>query len=677
MRGMKRLELTVLSRDVDAVIEFLGCHSLIHLSDDEDYSLTRPPDEAAVRRIKKSLNNLSTAAAWLEVPLPAEPEESSRLPGEAEAALAETIIKDVSALRAQENEQRDEKLKVEDALNEARAFANLNAPFSDLDQLSYLALRVGRLDPRRQEELRKNLSDRAVIVPLGADSGRVLAAASRKGRFALDTELKKLDFVPIEVPEGYKGIPAELLSGLECRLEAVVKKLEDIGRQREALREEHRDNIQSLAAAYLMAGIVEQLKARLVATKNVFFLSGWVPADAIRFLLKELEQLTEGRIAVRSYDPEELDRVKEGKEKVPVSLKHSAFVKGFEGVVFSYGAPLYGTIDPTPLVAFFFTILFGIMFGDLGQGLILLLLGILTSKRGAAFLSRFRKYSTPLVAVGISSMVMGFLNGSVFTNEKILEGPTRALTAFLTGRPMDRILVLMPLPEHGGSITKLFYFFAFTVGIGVLLISAGLIVNTLNQFIMKKYEKALFSRTGLSGILLFWYAIFIALRFAAAKVKPAVFTFDFYWFDIAGFVVPLAGMFMGPAIWRLVSGKRPVFEEGVIVYIMEGFVEILETVSTYISNTVSFLRVGAFALSHAVLSYIVFRFSEEVQAVAGGPAFSLLILVFGNLVIILLEGMIVAIQVMRLQYYEFFSKFFTETGIEFSPFRFRKEAPAE
>jgi V/A-type H+-transporting ATPase subunit I len=108
---------------------------------------------------------------------------------------------------------------------------------------------------------------------------------------------------------------------------------------------------------------------------------------------------------------------------------------------------------------------------------------------------------------------------------------------------------------------------------------------------------------------------------------------------------------------------------------MEGFVEVMETASGYISNTVSFLRVGAFALSHAVLSYIVFRFTEELVNSGGGPIGSvsgLLVLIFGNLVIIVLEGMIVAIQVVRLQYYEFFSKFFTETGVEFAPFRFRK-----
>jgi V/A-type H+-transporting ATPase subunit I len=199
----------------------------------------------------------------------------------------------------------------------------------------------------------------------------------------------------------------------------------------------------------------------------------------------------------------------------------------------------------------------------------------------------------------------------------------------------------------------------------VLLNSIGLLVNIINQWVLKRYEKALFSKTGLAGILFFWYAIFLAVRILRGG--------RFAWFDLAGLLVPVAGIFFGPLIWRLISGERPVLEHGFMVFVMEGFVEILETASTYISNTVSFLRVGAFALSHAVLSFIVFTLSEMVGELAVGPVFSLIVMIFGNGVIILLEGMIVAIQVVRLQYYEFFSKFFTETGVEFSPFRFRRE----
>jgi V/A-type H+-transporting ATPase subunit I len=262
-------------------------------------------------------------------------------------------------------------------------------------------------------------------------------------------------------------------------------------------------------------------------------------------------------------------------------------------------------------------------------------------------------------------MFMGLLNGEVFTNEELLTAPTRAVTAFLFGKPMDRILTLMPLAEKGGSVQKLFYFFGFTLAVGVILNSIGLIVNIVNQWLMKKYKAAFFAKTGLAGLLLFWYAISIAVRCLAGG--------RFEWFDLGGLLVPAVCIFFGPLIWRCIARERPVLEHGFMVFVMEGFVEILETASTYISNTVSFLRVGAFALSHAVLSYIVFRFSEEIagRGPAGGSA-AALIMIFGNAVIIVLEGMIVAIQVVRLQYYEFFSKFFTETGVAFTPFRFRK-----
>ena len=353
----------------------------------------------------------------------------------------------------------------------------------------------------------------------------------------------------------------------------------------------------------------------------------------------------------------------EGREKVPVSLEHGRFVGGFERLVFSYGAPLYGTLDPTPVVAVSFTILFGLMFGDLGQGAVLLLLGFLVGRKGKSFFSSFSRFSYPLIAVGLASMAVGFLDGEVFTDDALLIRPTRFVTGLLTGHPVDRVLHLMP---EKGSMDKLFMFFAFTVAVGVVLNSIGLLINMVNQALLKRWDKALFAKTGLAGASLFWYALFLAVRLALGG--------SFSWFDVLGLALPAAALFLGPALWRLISGQRPVLEHGLLVFFMEGFVELLESVSSYVSNTVSFLRVGAFALSHAVLSFIVFTLSGMVASNApGGPFFAFLVAVFGNAVIILLEGLIVAIQVVRLQYYEFFSKFFTETGVEYAPFRFRRE----
>ena len=668
-RKMKQIEMTVLTRDVDPVIEYLGRRGLMHFSGDTLSLDEGTGSSGAVAHIRENLDRLGSAAVYLGVVLPGEPEEDTVLPTEGEERLVNTLVTTILTLSAQENEQRGEKKKLEETINEARAFSKLNAPFSDLDQLSYLTLRVGRLDPRRQEELRENLADRAVIIPLD-DTGRILAAASRKGRFALDSALKKTAFTPIAIPEGYKGVPVDLLASLNQRVAAVENDLETIAGKKEEFKTQYGPALRKCAASFLMAQAVEELKRRLRGTRNVFVISGWVPADEVAALVEELGRRTEGRAAIRSYNPEELEDVVEGREKVPVSLKHGAFVRGFEPVVFSYGAPLYGTLDPTPFVAFFFTLLFGIMFGDVGQGLVLFLAGfVLSANRKSKFLDSFRHFSTPLKAVGVSSMIMGFLNGEFFTNEQIFVKPTRAVLGFfmntlgIAGEPPDRILQLMP---ERGNITKLFYFFGFTIAVGVLLNSIGLLVNIANQCSLKKYEKAFFAKTGLAGMLLFWYAVFMAVRIILGG------RFENY--DYAGLAVPVCLIFFGPLIWRLFSGERPVLEQGLMVFVMEGFVELLESASGYISNTVSFLRVGAFALSHAVLSFIVFTLSELVRNLAAGPLISFVILAAGNAIIILLEGMIVAIQVVRLQYYEFFSKFFTETGVAFTPFRFRKKA---
>jgi len=669
MKKMRKVELTVLSQDIDRVLEFLGREAQFQLVENELFS-SGGTSEAESAHNRDILDNLALAASWLDIPAPEEPLDTSRFPGETEEALVQTITEVVSSLRDWEKDKQEEKNKINETLNEIKAFTSLNAPFSELEQLSYLTLRIGHLDPKGQEELRKNLSGRAMVIPLGGGD-RFLAAASRKGRFALDSELKKKDYIPITIPEGYKGIPSELLSELEGKLEGVVRELEDIAGRKAALREEHGESLKALIASYLMEGIARQLKSRLHSTKSVYFIVGWVPAEMVKALARELEAITRNKVAIRVFEPEELDNVKHGKEKVPVFLDNNAFVKGFERLVFSYGVPLYGTVDPTPIVAFFFTLLFGIMFGDLGQGMVLLLLGFLSGSHGVAFLSKFRHFSIPLMAVGISSMVMGFLNGSFFAHEEILIGPTRFITGLLTGQPMDRIIVLMPLPERGGSIVKLFYFFGFTAGLGALLNSVGLIVNTTNKIYLKKYEEAFLERTGLAGLLLFWYALFIGVRFAVSLIKSGT-GFELYWFDALGLALPMLGIVLGSVIWRLFSGKRPVFEEGFSVFFVKGFVEILDTVSTMVSNSVSFLRVGAFAFSHAVLSYIIFWFVEEVSVTSAGTVAGVFIMISGNVIIILLEGLIVAIQVVRLQYYEFFSKFFVDSGVEFSPFRFRK-----
>ena len=660
-RKMKFVELTVFKSDMDAVLEYLGKNASMQFTEPEGII-----DSSDAARIRELIDRLLDAAVYIGAEDIEDDnstnDESVTIPGRDDEEYLQTLCGEIEKLKDIEYRTIHDKQRIRETINEAKAFSKMNMPFSDFEHLSYLTLRLGILEPKEITELRETLGDRAVIIPLDNEN-RFLAASSKKGRFALDSALKTLSFEPIKIPENYKGIPAEMMKSLNEQLKNLDIELDKIKKDKEALRERFISDYERLISLMNTALVIEGIKAKFSSTENLYHFSGWTPADTEKKLVKDLSALTNKRVAVHSYLPHEVPSIKNGTEKVPVSMKHSAFVKGFEGVVFSYGAPPYGTIDPTPIVAFFFTLMFGIMFGDVGQGFVLLLAGILI--RNINKFKKHLKYSTPLISVGIASMIMGFLAGSVFTNEELLIAPTRVITETLFGYPMDHILHILPMAGQGGSITKLLYFFAFTVSIGIIINSLGLLINISNRFTLKKYKEAFFSKTGLAGLIFFWYALFIAVRIILGG------KFEIY--DLAGLLIPLFFIFFGHIIWSLISKEKIVLKDGLVPFVMEGVVEMMDTVSGYFSNTVSFLRVGAFALAHAVFSFIVFYFTDQLAGSGiAGTLSAALILLAGNAIIIFLEGLIVAIQVMRLQYYEFFNKFFIETGVEFAPFRFKQ-----
>jgi V/A-type H+-transporting ATPase subunit I len=426
-----------------------------------------------------------------------------------------------------------------------------------------------------------------------------------------------------------------------------------------------------------MAKAMADVKARFVATSAAYQLKGWVEAAQVATVVAELGRLSGGRAAVQSFDPGEVEAVRSGAEKIPVALRHGRFAATFQPLVLSYGAPVYGAIDPTPVTAFFFSLLFAIMFGDVGQGAVLFALGaVFASKWGRARFPGMTSYAGPLKIIGPLSMLTGLLYGGVFSNETLLEKPTAALTGLLAETGIGRALhivetehLLNLMPEKD-SLGKLFVFFGFTVGIGIIINSIGIFFFIMNNIAQRRYDKVLFSRNGIAGLCFFWYAISIGAR---AIIQKSAFAFSPL--DAACLIVPLFFIAAGHLIWNLARARRPLFPEGFFTFLMEGIVDIIETLCGYISNTVSFLRVGAFALSHAVLSFIIFTMAERVSTAAAGSLWQTLVFIFGNLVIILLESMIVAIQVVRLQYYEFFSKFFTDTGAAWKPFRFRNKTP--
>ena len=360
--AMRLVELMIMKEDISRVIEFLGKKGNFQFQSSFDNS-----GKSLESKEKSLFESLEKVRAYLNIQDLDEYKETPALPEAKDFDAAESLIASVSALKNRETEKSEELKRVTSTYKEALAFSNLKASYSELEHLSFLTLRIGKIDPAVFEELKFSVGERAIIIPLGDDKSRIMAATSKKGRFALDGELKKYGFVAMEVPKDFKGVPDDVLASLKTQVEETEKITAACNDERHNFAETHKAALYHLLTVFSVGMQVRLVEDSLESTQLVYRVTGWIPAEESRNVLDELDKISNGKIAIREYTPNEVPSVIAGHEKVPVSLKHGKFIGSFERIIFSYGSPLYGTIDPTPFVAIFFTILFGIMFGDAGQ----------------------------------------------------------------------------------------------------------------------------------------------------------------------------------------------------------------------------------------------------------------------------------------------------------------------
>ena len=655
---MRLIELMVLKQDISRVIEYIGKKGSFQFQSRKHSDASEKKGDESVDTDGQIYKQLLDAAAYLGIQSLNEDLSVYNAPSSDTRNEATGLIAAFNELCERINAANDSAVKVNDAYKEAMAFSNLQVSYSELEHLSFLSIKIGKLPAEEFDSLKDSLMANAVVVPLGDDKTRIMVASSKKGRFALESELKNHGFIEMEVPKDFKGVPADVLESLKTQKAESDALLKSMEAEKANFTETHKEKLVALLGAFAIGVQIDAVKKTLESTELVYRVSGWIPEKEQEAYMTELDQLTEGRVAIRIYEPYEVPSVMANKEQVPVKLSHGKFVKSFERIIFSYGAPVYGTIDPTPFGAIFFTILFGIMFGDLGQGLVILLAGILMACK-VIKVGGWNKFAPIFMAIGITSSFMGLLTGEVFSNETWLK-PFSYWVTGLFGTPHAPILTLMPSSDPS-SIKAMFGVFGVAVAIGFVINTIGLILNMVNNFIRKNYAEAIFGKNGLAGAVFFWYIIVLILRIVLTH--HAIAAYDWVIIGVSLFFAAFAEPFE-----NLVEGKRPLLENGFGTYVISSIVEVIEVISGYLSNTVSFVRVGAFALSHAVLGYVILILTEMCGG--QGSIAGIVVMIAGNAVIIVLEGMIVAIQVIRLQYYEFFSKFFHETGSEFKPFKF-------
>lgn len=418
---------------------------------------------------------------------------------------------------------------------------------------------------------------------------------------------------------GLTGIPSKRIAELRAEAAEAKRQGEELTRQLQALADKLSTDI--LARYSWLKHRSEGIALRRMAGTDggAFFICGWMPESDCEGFKAACDALG------CSCRFEKLGVMDHG--NVPVKFKKGRLAKIFAPFVDMYGVPAYGEADPRLFLALTYCLFFGMMFGDIGQGAVLILVGLYMYKKRGMWLGGI------LACVGVPAILFGFIYGSVFGNEHLLPG--------------------FKVLEGDGVVTILLV----SAAIGVLLILLTGVLNIMTCFRRREYRKAVFSANGITGVL------FLALLVAGVVLNMAlgipVLSSTVYWIVLA--VLLLTIWFSEPLalLLKLEHGHE---EKSIGMMILEGFFELFEAVLSWLSNCLSFLRVGTYAVIHAIMMMIVYQLSAQAD---GG--YSIFGLVIGNVIVMVIEAALVCIQSLRLEFYELFSRFYTGRGISFQP----------
>lgn len=656
MAVVKLKEVSIIGKlaDIDGVATVCGRSGVFH-ADDAMMQYGDTPDFTAFSEENPYTEPLQTlrdalTKAGKEVTLLSE-KESKNIHMSADEAIA--YAKDITAKlkewEASKSQAELKKAEYEESMEAMGHFVGLNLDLDEIGACEYVNVRFGSLPKENLEKLNAYKENPNVIfTPCTADETRQwgLYFAPAANASDVDRIFSGLKFQKVTL-ETMTGKPEDTVADLRQKRDAESQIIAQAEASTEALWNAERAKLQQVYTLLAEKNVYYNAICRSAARyEDNFVLIGWIPKDAEANLKKELSQFKLIELSFKSGK-------EVAKHNPPVKLHNIPIFRGFEFFTKMYGVPGPEDIDPTPFVAIMYTILFGIMFGDVGQGFFISVIGFCLM-----WLKMKMQIGRVLLHCGISSMIFGFFYGSIFGFETWLNPVHHAMG--------------IDFNHHAGKFIEVMsadtspYIIYFTMGLGVLMIVITQIMNIILKFRHGHIGQAIFSTNGIAGM-----AFYIGL----AGVLANLIVGDLCtYIGFNGFSLPwLLGMVLAPLV--LIFFQEPMaevfeghgfhLEGGVGNFIMQNIFEIIVLAIETMSTIMSFLRVGAFVLVHAGMMQVVF----SLATVFGGDGGVIywIIVVIGNGVITALEALLVCIQVLRLNYYELFSRFYAGDGREYTP----------
>ena len=524
----------------------------------------------------------------------------------------------------------EEKRILTEQINQLEPFHMINYNLDVIHNFTFLKFRFGKISHQYYNKFLLYVYDDLNIVfcECNRDAEYVWGIYFVVSSLAdkVDAIFASLHFEKINLQKEFDGTPEEAFQKLLIRMRTVRKQLK---KHKQTLMEQLADSSGDiLLAEEILNKRLETFDIRKYAACthgsdiSFYILCGWMGEKDTKNFLKEIENDSNIYCTTQT-----VKNVKDAEP--PTKLRNPKIFKPFEMFVTMYGLPAYNEMDPTIFIALTYTFIFGIMFGDIGQGLCLAIGGF------ALYKIKHMDLGAIVGVAGCWSTFFGFMYGSLFGFEEVLHAVWR--------KPMEDIMT---------TLTTAIIF-------GVALILFAMVLNIINAVKIKNFEKAVLDPSGIAGLLVYGTVVTCVLfMMKGAKLPPTILLVI-----LVG--IPLLAIFLKEPLNNLVLKKKHIFPKGSkAMFFVEAFVELFDVVLSYATNTISFVRVGAFALSHAGMMGVVLSLAG---AESGNP--NLLVLILGNILVTGLEGLVVGIQVLRLEYYEMFSRFYSGSGKEFQAFK--------
>ncbi len=530
--------------------------------------------------------------------------------------------------------------------------AQLNIDLGSLRRLKMFSATFFITSTKDVKEIKRSLPEAVFVeTPVTREKSSILVVSLGQDAEKVERTLRSFEVKPFEIPADLPQNPSQAYSIVRERLEAERGRLAKTEAETSELAEKMKSKLLTLRETGQVAYAVLSTVRKPGEMKRFAVVEGYIPS----LKQKEFDQKFARWIRV-------FEEVSRGgyhgsaAPSAPTLTSNMNLVKPFENITLTQGSPSYGEVDPTPMIALVFPIFFGLMFGDAGQGLMLFLLGMLLRIRGNESL---KHWGTIIAAAGLSATVVGVLVGEIF--------------GFSTGSfvPALKSLTLVEFVEHEHETLNvqggLMVMIVFALLVGVLHLTVGLTIGIVNEYRRREYVEMVVERIPtltlyLFGVLWVLSLFGVGLKFDRlyTSSEPAPFigvaSGPLATVAILGAVASMVVLVFGKGV-AIMLGKHPGGGAGMTIFI--SFIETLfERLPGFLSNTVSYVRLAALLTVHASLLLALNR--AWSMGIAALP-----LIVIGNILIAALEALLVFIQDLRLHLYEWFTKFYSGSGVIF------------